>query len=111
MKASVPFDESRKAMLKDPELAAMYLEESLQDGDIEAFKQALKQVAEARLGGMAALSRTTQLNRESLYCALSEKGNPRLDTLTKVLAAVGLRIGVNVQLDPKSPQNEHTPQT
>lgn len=102
MKASAPFNDSRKEMLKDPELAAMYLEESLQDGDMEAFKRALKQVAEARLGGMAALSRTTHLNREALYRALSDKGNPRLDTLTKVLSAVGLRIGVNVrQLDPK----------
>jgi DNA-binding phage protein len=41
MKASVPFNESRKAMLKDPELAAIYLEESLQDGNMEEFKQAL----------------------------------------------------------------------
>lgn len=103
MKASVPFNESRKAMLKDPELAAMYLEESLQAGDMEEFKQALKHVAEARLGGMAALSKTTQLNRVSLYRALSEKGNPRLDTLTKVLSAVGLRIGVNVHHEPKHP--------
>jgi probable addiction module antidote protein len=101
MKASVPFNESRKAMLKDPEFAAMYLEESLQDENMEEFKQALKHVAEARLGGMAALSRTTRLNRESLYRTLSEKGNPRLDTLTKVLSAVGLRIGVNVRPDPK----------
>jgi probable addiction module antidote protein len=103
MKASLPFNESRKALLKDPEVAALYLEESLQDGNMEEFKQALKHVAEARLGGMAALSRTTRLNRESLYRALSEKGNPRLDTLTKVLSAVGLRIGVNVHLDPKHP--------
>jgi DNA-binding phage protein len=54
MKARVPFNESRQAMLKDPELAAIYLEESLQDGNMEEFKQALKHVAEARLGGMAA---------------------------------------------------------
>lgn len=103
MKASVPFDESRKEMLKDPELAALYLEESLQSGDMEEFKQALKHVAEARLGGMAALSKTTRLNRASLYRALSERGNPSLDTLTKVLSAVGLRIGVNVYHEPKHP--------
>ncbi len=97
MKASTPFNESRREMLKDPELAAMYLEESLEEGDLNAFKQALKQVAEARLGGLTELSRSTHLNREALYRALSEKGNPRLDTLTKVLSAVGLRIGVSAQ--------------
>lgn len=103
MKVSVPFNESRKGMLKDPELAAMYLEESLQEGNMEEFKQALKHVAEARLGSIGALAKTTQLNRVSLYRALSEKGNPRLDTLTKVLSAVGLRIGVSVQHDPNHP--------
>lgn len=103
MKPSAPFHESRKEMLKDPKLAALYLEESLQEGNMEEFKQALKHVAEARLGGMAALSKTTRLNREALYRALSEKGNPRLDTLTKVLAAVGLRIGVSVHHEPKHP--------
>ena len=104
MKASAPFNESRKEMLKDPDLAAMYLEESLEEGDMKAFKQALKHVAEARLGGLTELSRTTHLNREALYRALSEKGNPRLDTLTKVLSAVGLRIGVSAQhLNQKHP--------
>lgn len=40
MKPSIPFHENRKEMLKDPELAALYLEESLQEGNIEEFKQA-----------------------------------------------------------------------
>lgn len=51
MKASVPFNESRKEMLKAPEIAAMYLEESLQEGNMEEFKQALKHVEEAHLIG------------------------------------------------------------
>lgn len=51
MKASAPFNKSRKEMLKDSELAAMYLEESLQDGNMEEFEQALMHVVEARLGG------------------------------------------------------------
>ena len=97
MKVSTLFSESRNEMLLDPELAAMYLEESLAEGDIETFKLALKHVAEAQVGGITALSRITHLNRVSLYRTFSEKGNPSLETLTKILNALGLRISVTSQ--------------
>lgn len=93
MKPSRSFDATRRKALKDPKVAALYLEECLRDGDTELFTAALKHVAEAR-GGMAILSKATRLNRETLYRTLSQSGNPRLDTLTKVLSALGLRIGV-----------------
>jgi probable addiction module antidote protein len=93
MKPSVSFDETRKKILKDPKVAALYLEECLQDGNMELFTAALKYVAEAQ-GGVAKLSKKTHLNREALYRTLSKDGNPRLDTLTKILDAMGLRIGV-----------------
>lgn len=94
MKPGRPFRDTQLEMLQDSELAALYLEEALADGDIELFKLALKNVADARLGGMTALSKSTDITRESLYRALSAKGNPRLETLTKILHAVGLRISV-----------------
>ena len=54
---------------------------------------ALRTVADA-VGGMAALAEKTGLSRETLYRTLSEKGNPRLDTLIAILAAFGLRLSV-----------------
>ncbi|NDE90409.1 MAG: putative addiction module antidote protein [Alphaproteobacteria bacterium] len=93
MKPGKPFDATRKKMLQNPKVAAAYLEECLTDGDMELFTSALKYVAEAQ-GGIAALSKSTKLNREALYRSLSQHGNPRLDTLAKVLGAMGLRIGV-----------------
>src|SRR5689334_12367786 len=93
MKPSRSYDETRRKALQNPKVAAVYLEECLKDGDMELFTAALRHVADAR-GGMAKLSKTTRLNREALYRTLSEGGNPRLDTLTKVLSALGLRIGV-----------------
>lgn len=93
MKPSRSYNDTRRKALKNPKVAAGYLEECLKDGDMELFTAALRHVAEAR-GGVASLSKATRLNREALYRSLSEKGNPRLDTLTKVLAALGLRIGV-----------------
>lgn len=98
MNPSVSFNESRTEMFrKDPELAAQYLEECLKDGDLELFKLALKHVADARLGGMSELSKATKLNRETLYRTLSKKGNPGLNTLSKILSAVGMRMGVSLQ--------------
>ena len=93
-KATRSFNKTSKELLKDPEVAAQYLEEILSDGDMEVFTAALKDVADARLGGMSALSKKTELNRQQLYKTLSKNGNPRLDTLSEVLQAVGLRVAV-----------------
>jgi probable addiction module antidote protein len=94
-KASKPFNDTSKLMLEDADTAAMYLEEILADGDIELFKEALKDVAAARVGNMTELARVTKLAREALYTSLSRKGNPRLDTLSKVLHAAGLRLSIS----------------
>ena len=93
MKPSRSFDKTRREALGDPKVAALYLEECLRDGDMALFTAALKHVAEAQ-GGMANLAKTTRLSRETLYRTLSDEGNPRLDTLAKLLAAMGMRIGV-----------------
>jgi probable addiction module antidote protein len=69
------------------------MEAMLADGTARAVPVALRTVADA-VGGMAALAEKTGLSRETLYRTLSEKGNPRLDTLTAILAAFGLRLSV-----------------
>lgn len=86
-----------KESLDDPEDALMYLEIAIseyeQDGDREAFLLALRNVADAQ-GGLGALSERTGLNREHLYRALSKTGNPRLDTVGKILNGLGFRLAV-----------------
>ena len=72
---------------------AAYLEAMLADGDTRAVPIALRTVADA-VGGMTALAEKTGLSRETLYRTLSNKGNPRLDTLAAILAAFGLRLAV-----------------
>jgi len=41
---------------------------------------------------MTEVAAAAGLNRESLYRALSEKGNPSLATVMKVLIALGIRL-------------------
>jgi probable addiction module antidote protein len=89
--ASVPF-RAADHLQSDKDIAA-YIEAMLADGDARAVPIALRTVADA-LGGMAALADKTGLSRETLYRTLSENGNPRLDTLSVILAAFGLRLSV-----------------
>jgi len=43
---------------------------------------------------MSALARETGISREALYRAFSDKGNPTLDTLMRVMKALGLRLAI-----------------
>lgn len=83
--------------LKDPKAAQEYLEAAVEeyeeDGDRPAFLLALRTVAEAQ-GGIAELARKSSVNRQHLYRALSEKGNPTFETLTAIFKALGLRFTV-----------------
>ena len=53
---------------------------------------ALRHIAEAQ--GMASVAEKAGMPRESLYRALSPRGNPTIKTLLAVLAASGLKLGV-----------------
>ena len=98
MKASRPYDETVVDLLKaDPEFAAVYLgaelDEADQPGGQDALLAALRHVAEAQ--DMASVAERADIPRESLYRALSPRGNPTLKTLLALLNATGLRLGVN----------------
>ncbi len=83
-----PFDVAD--YLTTPEACALFLTEVLESGDSAYIAHALGAVARAR--GMADVARKTGLSREGLYRTLSDKGNPELATLLKVLEAVGLKL-------------------
>ena len=97
MKASRPHDEAMVELLReDSAFADEYLATSLEaidePGGREALLMALRQVAQAQ--GMDAVAERAGIQRESLYRALSPKGNPTLKTLLAILAGVGLRLSV-----------------
>jgi probable addiction module antidote protein len=78
---------------KDPDFAAEYLKAALEDADEpRVLLIALRHVAQAR--GIARIAKAAGIERESLYRALSARGNPRLSTLYAVAKAVGLRLTV-----------------
>ena len=85
-----PYDVA--AQLRTPEEMAAYLDAWLSDfpEDSAGIARALGDVARAK--GMSQLARDTGLSRESLYKALSDTGNPSLDTVLRVAKALGLRL-------------------
>lgn len=91
------YKESLLESLKNDDEAAAYLDAALQDGEKDIFLLALRDVAEARLGGIAQLADKSGLNRKSLYRTLSEKGNPELASLEVVLDSLGLRLSIETK--------------
>jgi probable addiction module antidote protein len=86
------FDAS-EYLTSDAAIAA-YLSEALECGDAGLVAQALGNVARAR--GMADIAKQTGLAREGLYKALRPNSQPRLDTITRVLAAFNIRLKAEV---------------
>lgn len=77
----------------NPEFAAEYLKAAIEDSDEpKVLLIALRQIARAR--GVANVAKTAGVERESLYRALSPRGNPRLTTLMAVTRALGLALTV-----------------
>lgn len=97
MKPSVSFEKHHFEFLSDPERARAYLdvalEEYAKDREKSALLLALKDIAAAR-GGLGRLARQANLNRAHVYRALSTRGNPRLDTMEKILNSLGFRLSV-----------------
>ena len=86
---------------KNKELAMVYLNAVLVDGDPEECLQALRRVVEAECG-FAGLARATKLNEKSLHRALSRDGNPTFKSLLAVLRALGVNLSVQTTKQEES---------
>jgi probable addiction module antidote protein len=94
-KTSISHDEVMvKKLRQRPRFAAEYLKAAMEDTDEpEVLLIALRHIAEAK-GGLAKVAKAAGIERESLYKALSARGNPRLSTIVGVMKAVGLKLTV-----------------
>jgi probable addiction module antidote protein len=94
-KTSISHDSAIVDQLKaDPTFAEEYLKAALEDSEEpQVLLIALRHLAEAK-GGIAKVAEQAGIERESLYRALSTKGNPRLSTLVAVTKAMDLKLTV-----------------
>jgi probable addiction module antidote protein len=86
----LPFDPAEH--LETEEDILYYLETAMEGNDPRHIASALGDVARSQ--GMSEIARKAGVGRQALYNALSENGNPTLETLTAVLGALGLELTV-----------------
>ena len=85
---TVPFDGAK--YFTTPESVIDLLNAAFESGHAPYIANALGVAARAE--GMTRLAAKTGVNRQALYTALSDEGNPTLETLLKVLGAMGVRL-------------------
>ena len=85
-----PFDAAN--YLETEEDILYYLEAAMEGNDAKHIASALGDVARSK--GMTEIAKKAGVGRQALYSALSETGNPTLETLTAVLGALGLELTV-----------------
>lgn len=90
MKTLTKFDAAD--YLDNEETIAEYLTAAMEDENPDVFLMAIADVAKAR--GIAAIAKSTGLDRESLYKALAPGAKPRYDTIIKVLHGLGVKVTV-----------------
>jgi len=76
--------------LDSEEAIAAYLTDILAANDAGLLAAALGDIARAR--GMTDIARSAGITREALYKALRPGSEPRLDTVNRVCAALGVRL-------------------
>jgi probable addiction module antidote protein len=85
-----PFDIAE--YLETDEDIGEFLAEVLATGTTSDFIHALNTAARAK--GMTEVARQVGVTRASLYKSLSEDGNPRFETISKIVEALGGRLAV-----------------
>jgi len=80
--------------LRDDEDIAAYLSVVLEENDPALLAAALGDIARAR--GMREIAKAAGIGRESLYKALRPGASPRFETISRVCAALGLKLTVTV---------------
>lgn len=85
--------------ITEPEDQAELLTDAVATGDPHVIAAAIGMVARAR--GMSELAKDTGIKRQALYRTFSQEGNPTLETMLKVLPALGLRM----RIEAASPAN------
>jgi probable addiction module antidote protein len=88
--------------LDTPERQAADITAAFETGEPAFVRDAIGIVARAR--GMAETAKLAELNRESLYKALGETGNPEFGTVMRILRALGLTLYARPAQSKRTPK-------
>jgi probable addiction module antidote protein len=80
--------------LESEQAIAEYLTAILEENNPALLATALGDIARAR--GMTEIAKSSGITREALYKALKPSAHPRFDTISRVCAALGVRLVAQV---------------
>lgn len=78
--------------LKTEKAQRAYLAAAFEDGDTALIVAAIGDIARAR--GMSDIASHAGISRETMYKAFRQGGNPTIDTLSRVVGALGFRLDI-----------------
>lgn len=79
--------------LKNPTMAAAYLEAAIEDRDPDALMMALRRVVQTQ-GDVSKVARRSRLSREAINRMLANGGNLELMSFIALIAGAGLRLSI-----------------
>jgi len=100
MRKTTRFDAANYLDTEERQVA--YIAAALEAGDADFVRDALGLVARAR--GMSEIAKSAGLNRESLYKALGETGNPEFSTVMRIVRALGLTLSARPAATRRTPK-------
>ncbi len=86
-----PFDVAD--YLKTGEDIKLFLKKAVETGSAKDFIHALNTAARAK--GMTEVAKQAGVTRASLYKSLADDGNPRFETIAKIVEALGCKLMVS----------------
>jgi probable addiction module antidote protein len=107
-KRTTDYHTSLLADLQDPAEAALYLNAAMDDSE-EMFLVALRDVVEAH--HISRVAQEAEISREHVYRMLSANGNPRYDSLLRLLRTLGLRLAIETTSESVGPSTPVSPVT
>ena len=72
--------------------AGEYLAILLEENGIDGLIEGVKHLAKAK--GMTAVANEAGVNRQSLYRSLAKEGNPKIETIDKIVRALGFKLTI-----------------
>ncbi len=71
---------------------ALYLSIFLEENGVQGLIDGLRHLAKAK--GMSAIANNAGVNRQSLYRSLAKNGNPKIETIDKIVHALGFKLTI-----------------
>lgn len=86
------FKDSLNKQLQNNEFLCEYINNAIEENDLEYLKIALGDITRAL--GVADIASKTDISRQSIYQMLSEEGNPSVKSLFQILKSLGLTVRI-----------------